>query len=79
MTAGKHAELLRKVESLASLTDSNKLLREEKNKLETIVNSAQEEAQQAKEKIRPLENKIRVRWTKCFTWKDTHCVMYHIS
>merc|ERR1719354_1301901 len=67
MTAGKHAELLRKVESLASLTDSNKLLREEKNKLETIVNSAQEEAQQAKEKIRPLENKIRDLEEKCST------------
>lgn len=63
MTAGKHAELLRKVESLASLTDSNKLLREEKNKLDAIVNSAQLEAQQAKEKILPLENKIRVSLT----------------
>ena len=60
MTAGKHSELLRKVESLASLTDSNKMLREEKNKLAAVVDAAKSEAEEAKKKLIPLESKIRV-------------------
>ena len=59
MTAGKHAELLRKVESLAALTDSNKMLREEKDRLATVVENFRIEAEQAKEKIAPLNVKIK--------------------
>jgi len=59
MTAGKHAELIRKVESLAALTDSNRLLRDEKDRLAAIVDTAQTDAVAAKEKIQPLEAKIK--------------------
>ena len=59
MTAGKHAELLRKVESLAALTDSNKMLRDEKNRLSTIVENYRLEAEKANEKLAPLNTKIK--------------------
>ena len=65
LTAGKHSELLRKVESLAALTDSNKLLREEKERLAAVVDTAKCEADQAKQKILPLETRIKVCRT-CF-------------
>ena len=59
MSAGKHADLIRKVESLSALTDSNRLLREEKVKLESIVNSCTEEAEQARAAVTSLEAKIK--------------------
>jgi len=59
MTAGKHADLVRKVQSLAAITDSNKLLREERDRLAAVVDSAQEEATKANEKISPLESKVK--------------------
>ena len=59
MTAGKHAELVRKVESLAAITDSNKLLREERDRLAAVVDTAHTEASLAKEKLVPLQNKMK--------------------
>jgi nucleoprotein TPR len=59
MSAGKHADLIRKVESLSALTDSNRLLREEKQKLESIVNNSTQEAEQARASVINLERKIK--------------------
>ena len=58
ITASKHAELVRKVESLAALTDSNRLLRDEKDSLAGIVESAKAEAEAATAKVKPLEAKV---------------------
>jgi nucleoprotein TPR len=59
MSAGKHADLIRKVESLSALTDSNRLLREEKLKLESIVNSCTQETEQARATVTNLELKVK--------------------
>jgi len=59
MTASKHAELIRKVESLAALTDSNRLLRDEKDRLAEIVESSTLRATEALAKVEPLELKLK--------------------
>ena len=59
ITAGKHAELIRKVESLAALTDSNRLLRDEKERLAAIVDSAEMQAMEALAKVEPLEVRLK--------------------
>ena len=48
LSASKHAELVRKVETLSAITDSNRLLREKKTHLESIVSEAQEAGKEDK-------------------------------
>jgi nucleoprotein TPR len=59
MSAGKHADLIRKVESLSALTDSNRLLREEKQKIEALVHAATTEAEQARASVASLQVSVR--------------------
>merc|ERR1711874_534735 len=44
---------------LSAITDSNKLLREERDRLKTIVGQAQEQAAKADEAVKPLELKLK--------------------
>jgi hypothetical protein len=60
MSAGKHADLIRKVESLSALTDSNRLLREEKQKIEALVHTATTEAEQARASVASLQVSVRI-------------------
>jgi hypothetical protein len=60
MSAGKHADLIRKVESLSALTDSNRLLREEKQKIEGLVHTATTEAEQARASVASLQVSVRI-------------------
>ena len=64
VTASKHAELLRKVETLNAITDSNRILREERDilsakvaELTVQVNALSEEVVPLREKARDLEGK----------------------
>jgi hypothetical protein len=63
MSAGKHADLIRKVESLSALTDSNRLLREEKQKIEALVHTATTEAEQARASVASLQVSVRIEHT----------------
>ncbi|XP_062610005.1 nucleoprotein TPR-like [Saccostrea cucullata] len=56
-TASQHADLMRKVENLNILTDSNKLLREDKNRLEQLVQEL--EAKVKLLHVNPLQASIR--------------------
>jgi len=60
MSASKHSELIRKVETLSAVTDSNRMLREEKEKLEKDVHDYKEAAAKAESLVTPLEEKLKV-------------------
>jgi len=60
MSATKHGELIRKVETLSAVTDSNRMLREEKEKLEMEVAKHKEVAGKAESVVAPLEEKLKV-------------------
>merc|ERR1719233_500735 len=58
MSATKHSELIRKVETLSAVTDSNRMLREEKEKLEKEVFKYKEAATKAESVVAPFEEKV---------------------
>eukprot|EP00092_Neocalanus_flemingeri_P000848 GFUD01000905.1.p1 GENE.GFUD01000905.1~~GFUD01000905.1.p1 ORF type:complete len:1977 (-),score=934.20 GFUD01000905.1:29-5959(-) len=60
MSATKHGELIRKVETLSAVTDSNRMLREEKEKLEKELEKQKEAAGKAEAVLAPLEDKLKV-------------------
>lgn len=55
----KHEELLRKVETLNAITDSNRILREERDSLAIRVNSLQERVTKVEDELIPLQEKNR--------------------
>lgn len=57
VTAAKHAEILRKVETLNAITDSNRALRQERNSLITQVEQLKARIVTLEEKMAPLEEK----------------------
>jgi len=59
LSGSKHAELIRKVETLSAITDSNRLLREELQRLEGTVGDSHKKANDAEEAVKPLEIKLR--------------------
>lgn len=59
VTAAKHAEVLRKVETLNAITDSNKILRDERDKLKVQVNELAARASTLEEQLVPLQEKNR--------------------
>jgi len=67
MSATKHSELIRKVETLSAVTDSNRMLREEKEKLEKEVFKYKEAATKAESVVAPLEEKLKVAEEKVST------------
>lgn len=56
MTTSKHAELLRKVETLNAITDSNRILREERDNLSAKVNELTAKANALSEEVVPLRD-----------------------
>lgn len=56
MTTSKHAELLRKVETLNAITDSNRILREERDNLSAKVNELTTKANALSEEVVPLRD-----------------------
>lgn len=56
MTTSKHAELLRKVETLNAITDSNRILREERDNLNAKVNELTAKANALSEEVVPLRD-----------------------
>merc|ERR1719206_864204 len=67
MSASKHSELIRKVETLSAVTDSNRMLREEKEKLEKEVIKFKEATIKAESVVAPLEEKLKVAEEKVST------------
>ena len=59
MSASKHSDLVRKVETLSAVTDSNRMLREEKEKIEKENEKLKEIVAQSESKITPLEDKLK--------------------
>lgn len=56
MTTSKHAELLRKVETLNAITDSNRILREERDNLSVKVNELTAKVNALSEEVVPLRD-----------------------
>ncbi|XP_018044200.1 PREDICTED: nucleoprotein TPR-like isoform X2 [Atta colombica] len=56
MTTSKHAELLRKVETLNAITDSNRILREERDSLSVKVNELTTKVNSLSEEVVPLRD-----------------------
>ena len=59
LSATKHGELIRKVETLSAVTDSNRMLREAKEKLEKMVEEANAKASSAQASLAPMEAKVK--------------------
>ncbi|XP_012542319.1 nucleoprotein TPR [Monomorium pharaonis] len=59
MTTSKHAELLRKVETLNAITDSNRILREERDSLNMKVNQLTAKVNALSEEVVPLRDLSR--------------------
>ncbi|KAK4316810.1 hypothetical protein Pmani_012065 [Petrolisthes manimaculis] len=59
-TAGRCAELLRKVQTMDALTDSNRLMREEKEGLQSTCQEYQAKYQALQKQIEPLQEKLRI-------------------
>ena len=59
LSATKHGELIRKVETLSAVTDSNRMLREAKEKLEKMVEEANAKAASAQASLAPMEAKVK--------------------
>jgi len=59
MSASKHSDLIRKVETLSAVTDSNRMLREEKEKIEKEIEKLKEVVADSEAKITPLEDKLK--------------------
>ncbi|XP_038056577.1 nucleoprotein TPR-like [Patiria miniata] len=58
-TTAKHQELLKKVETLNALTDSNRMLREEKDRLDQQVQQLEAKVGQLENDIQPLQDQNR--------------------
>lgn len=59
ITAAKHAEVLRKVETLNAITDSNRTLRMERDSLLTQFNELKQKTSAIEEQLLPLQEKNR--------------------
>ena len=59
MSASKHSELIRKVETLSAVTDSNRMLREEKEKVEKENEKLKSTIAEAESQKGPMEEKIK--------------------
>lgn len=59
VTASKHAEILRKVETLNAITDSNRALRQERDALIIQINEFKTRVSTLEEQIAPLQEKNR--------------------
>lgn len=59
VTAAKHAEVLRKVETLNAITDSNRILRDERDSLKMQVTELTARANSLEEQLVPLQEKNR--------------------
>ena len=59
MSASKHSDLIRKVETLSAVTDSNRMLREEKDRFEKENEKLKEVVTTSESKIAPLEDKLK--------------------
>ena len=59
MSVSKHSELIRKVETLAAITDSNRMLREEKEKVEKENESLKVSIAEAEALKAPMEDKLK--------------------
>lgn len=58
-TSAKHAELLRKIETLNAVTDSNRILREERDKLKEQMVILKEDLGTAEAKLTPLSEEVK--------------------
>lgn len=67
-TAYKHGEILRKVEMLNAVTDSNRVLREERDTLTSKVKDLNDQLTLAEDEIVPLKEKNRELSTKIDTY-----------
>jgi nucleoprotein TPR len=59
MTSDKHHDLLRKVETLNAITDSNRILRDERDALSIKFNALQERVTKVEDELIPLQEKNR--------------------
>merc|ERR1711868_59745 len=59
MSASKHSDLIRKVETLPAVTDSNRMLREEKEKFEKENESLKATIKESEALKIPLEEKLK--------------------
>ena len=59
MSASKHSDLIRKVETLSAVTDSNRMLREEKERFEKENEKLKEVVTSSESQIAPLEEKLK--------------------
>lgn len=59
VSLSKHSEILRKVETLNAITDSNRILREERDSLVQRVNQLSESSSKLEEALGPLQEKTK--------------------
>lgn len=59
LNSARHEELLRKVETLNAITDSNRILREERDKLSIQLSALQERVTKVEDELIPLQEKNR--------------------
>uniref|UniRef100_A0A182NLI4 Nucleoprotein TPR n=1 Tax=Anopheles dirus TaxID=7168 RepID=A0A182NLI4_9DIPT len=59
VTAAKHEEILRKLDTYNAITDSNRVLREERDNLNQKVRELSQRLLDAEDKLFPLEEKVR--------------------
>lgn len=59
VTAAKHEDILRKLETLNAITDSNRVLREERDSLNKRIKELSERLLKAEDELFPLQEKVR--------------------
>ncbi|KAJ8942930.1 hypothetical protein NQ318_003815 [Aromia moschata] len=64
VSAAKHAEVLRKLEMLNAITDSNRTLRQERDSLSSQIAELKERAERLENEVAPLQEKNRDLTTK---------------
>ncbi|OXU24549.1 hypothetical protein TSAR_006499, partial [Trichomalopsis sarcophagae] len=59
LTVSKHSEIMRKVETLNAITDSNRILREERDALYTKIKDVTDKLSSLSDEVTPLREKVR--------------------
>lgn len=58
MSSARHAELLEKVQTVSALNDSNRMLREERDKFAVSVTEIADKLSSAETKLKPVQERL---------------------
>ena len=58
MSSARHAELLEKVQTVSALNDSNRMLREERDKFAVSVTEIADKLSAAEERLKPVQERL---------------------